>query len=96
MFFFQAEFSTPELLAAGVPLIDAYFARFEKRIEELDAVTPWRYMNYSDVNQDPLSSYGNEAVLILRDVARKYDPEGVFQDRVKGGFKLSRALDILS
>ncbi|KAH8168505.1 FAD binding domain-containing protein [Sarocladium implicatum] len=96
MFFFQAEFSTPELLAAGAPLIDASFARFEKRIAELDAVTPWRYMNYSDVNQEPLSSYGDGAILFLRDVANRYDSDGIFQKRVKGGFKLSRTLDKLS
>ena len=91
MFFFQAEFTTAELLDAAIPLINDCFAKFEKKIEELNAVTPWRYLNYSDLSQDPLSSYGSAAVELLRGVSRRYDPEGVFQERVKGGFKIPDA-----
>lgn len=91
MFFFQADFSTPELLSAAAPLINAAVSRFEKRVEQLNAETPWRYMNYSDVSQDPLSSYGSEALTLLRHVSHRYDPEGVFQSRVPGGFKIPKA-----
>lgn len=91
MFFFQAEFTTAELLNAAIPLINDCFAKFEKRIEESDALTPWRCLNYSDLSQDPLSSYGGEALELLRDVSRRYDPESIFQERVKGGFKIPKA-----
>ncbi|PGG97257.1 hypothetical protein GX51_07407 [Blastomyces parvus] len=48
------------------------------------------YMNYADSSQDPLGSYGKENVDHIRRVAAKYDPSGVFQTRVPGGFKISR------
>ena len=48
------------------------------------------YFNYADVSQDPLGSYGEENVRFMKEVARKYDPEGFFQKRVSGGFKLDR------
>lgn len=51
----------------------------------------FRYLNYSDISQDPLSTYGEDNFKRMREVAMKYDPTGVFQTRVPGGFKLSKA-----
>ncbi|EAS29085.2 uncharacterized protein CIMG_13298 [Coccidioides immitis RS] len=48
------------------------------------------YLNYADAGQDPLGSYGPENVAFMKDVARQYDPDGFWQQRVPGGFKLSR------
>lgn len=48
----------------------------------------FRYLNYSDISQDPLSTYGEENVTQMREVAVKHDPTGVFQNRVPGGFKI--------
>ena len=48
------------------------------------------YMNYADSSQDPLGSYGQENVDHIRRVAAKFDPTGAFQERVPGGFKISR------
>ncbi|WQF82933.1 Putative FAD-binding domain, PCMH-type, FAD-binding, type PCMH, subdomain 2 [Colletotrichum destructivum] len=50
----------------------------------------WRYLNYADPSQNPLKTYGEANVGFIRKVASKYDPEGVFQKRVPGGFKISR------
>ena len=47
------------------------------------------YLNYANINQNPLSSYGPENVEYIRTVARKYDQTGVFQNQVPGGFKIS-------
>lgn len=47
------------------------------------------YLNYADKTQDPLSSYGPKNVKKMKDAARKYDPKGVFQKLVPGGFKIS-------
>ncbi|KAJ5269332.1 hypothetical protein N7497_009935 [Penicillium chrysogenum] len=47
------------------------------------------YLNYANINQSPLSSYGTENVEYIRTVARKYDQTGVFQNQVPGGFKIS-------
>jgi hypothetical protein len=48
------------------------------------------YLNYADADQNPLGSYGVDNVKFLKDVAAKYDPTGVFQTRVPGGYKISK------
>lgn len=48
------------------------------------------YANYADSSQRPLESYGLQNRAVLDGVARKYDPLGVFQKLVPGGFKLGR------
>ena len=48
----------------------------------------FQYLNYADPSQDPIGSYGPENVQRLRKASRKYDPKGVFQRQVPGGFKL--------
>jgi hypothetical protein len=48
----------------------------------------WRYMNYAHPGQDVIGSYGEENVRFLREMSQRYDPDGVFQKTVTGGFKL--------
>ena len=48
------------------------------------------YLDYAFENQNPLKSYGLENVEKLKAVSEKYDPRGVFQTLVPGGFKISR------
>lgn len=48
----------------------------------------WLYYNYADGFQDPIAGYGEENVAFMRKVAREYDPRGVFQKALKGGFKI--------
>ncbi|PYH90414.1 FAD-binding domain-containing protein [Aspergillus ellipticus CBS 707.79] len=48
------------------------------------------YLNYADSTQNPLRGYGPDNVEFMRQVAKKYDPEGVFQRLVPGGFKISK------
>jgi hypothetical protein len=48
-------------------------------------------MNYADAYQDPLASYGAEKVEKIRAAAGKFDPNGTFQRKAPGGFKISRA-----
>ncbi|RAH68513.1 FAD-binding oxidoreductase [Aspergillus aculeatinus CBS 121060] len=64
-------------------------------IEAIEGVTkdagvyrPFKYMNYADAAQDVIGGYGEESVAALRRTSRKYDPEGLFQTGVPGGFKL--------
>lgn len=47
------------------------------------------YANYADYSQQPIQSYGTKDVRFLERTAKKYDPKGVFQKKVPGGFKLS-------
>lgn len=51
----------------------------------------WRYLNYAAQDQDPLGSYGEENLARLRAVSGKFDPRGMFQRNVPGGFKLVKA-----
>ncbi|KAH9883543.1 6-hydroxy-D-nicotine oxidase [Xylariomycetidae sp. FL2044] len=60
--------------------------------EEVGIDVEWVYMGYADGTQDPLGSYGQENIQLIRDAAARYDPEGVFQHRVPGGFKISHVV----
>ena len=46
------------------------------------------YLNYAAEWQNPIVGYGEENVKFLRGVSKQYDPQGVFQTAVPGGFKL--------
>jgi len=48
----------------------------------------YKYLNYSAGWQDPISGYGAATKNTLRAVSKKYDPRGLFQRQVPGGFKL--------
>ncbi|EMD95592.1 hypothetical protein COCC4DRAFT_183156 [Bipolaris maydis ATCC 48331] len=49
---------------------------------------PYKYLNFAASFQDPLGSYGKKELRKMYRVADKYDPQGVFQTQVPGGFKL--------
>lgn len=55
----------------------------------INADNEYVYLNYADKSQDPLRGYGEQSVKYIRRVAEKYDPHGVFQYQVPGGFKVS-------
>ncbi len=69
----------------------AVAGQLKRYAESISALAPWVYINYADPSQDPLASYGKENLEFMRMVSAKYDPHGLFQDRVPGSFKLSRA-----
>lgn len=46
------------------------------------------YLNYADVSQGVYSSWGADSVAQLQAVSNKYDPDGVFQTMVPGGYKV--------
>ena len=48
----------------------------------------FKYLDYAADWQDPIEGYGAENKAQLQAVSRKYDPEGVFQTKVSGGFKV--------
>ena len=55
------------------------------------AFNPFLYLNYAGDFQDPLGGYGAANVKFMKQVAKKYNPEGVFQQLMPGGFKISQA-----
>lgn len=75
-----------EFLAAMAQLRDA--AKRDR------ALVDWVYVNYAHPGQDGLGSYGTENVRWMKEVAAKYDPEGFFQQRVPGGFKIGRVAGV--
>ncbi|KAK2616399.1 hypothetical protein QQS21_000640 [Conoideocrella luteorostrata] len=46
------------------------------------------YLNYADISQDVLGSWGSANLNKLKGVSKKYDPKGVFQYTSPGGYKL--------
>lgn len=84
---------TPEQEAVGRETMVAWVKSVEDFAKSVGSNVEWRYLNYADYTQDPLSSYGKENLELIRAAANKYDPAGVFQTRVPGGFKISKAAD---
>ena len=52
---------------------------------------PFLYLNFAAGFQKPICAYGAKKVRFLQQTATKYDPTGVFQTLVPGGFKVSQA-----
>lgn len=79
------------IFKAGIDEIEAFAKACPGEDGELrDLSVEFRYLNYCDGSQDPLATYGAENIKKMRDAAAKYDPTGVFQNRVPGGFKISK------
>jgi len=49
------------------------------------------YLNFASGFQNPFCGYGQDNVDFLRQTAKKYDPTGVFQTLLPGGFKVFEA-----
>ncbi|KAI4214140.1 MAG: hypothetical protein LQ351_003225 [Letrouitia transgressa] len=66
----------------------AVFDKVDQIAEQRGLLHDWIYLNYASEWQDPIASYGRINVLKLQAASSKYDPEGVFQSVMPGGFKL--------
>ncbi|KAJ4415351.1 hypothetical protein N0V82_007401 [Gnomoniopsis sp. IMI 355080] len=55
---------------------------------EKGTAVPFKYLNYAWSSQEPIKSYGEGNVNFLKRVSKEYDPSGLFQKGVPGGFKL--------
>ena len=63
-------------------------AKINNRADAQHLLHAFQYLNYADPSQNPLRSYGEESFVDLLATSGKYDPKGVFQRQVPGGFKL--------
>jgi hypothetical protein len=72
-------------------LCEEALAELDEYAKSIDMYNEYIYLNYADKTQNPLRGYGEENVQFIREVAERYDPEGVFQRQVPGGFKVSKA-----
>ena len=64
------------------------FSQVESRAQALNFSNRWLYLNYAAKWQDVIGGYGPENVAKLRSASQKYDPDGLFQYSVPGGYKL--------
>jgi hypothetical protein len=71
---------------AGTDLVN----RIRAYAVSIGADNPYVYLDYADKTQDPLSGYGTENIKKMKVASKKYDPLGVFQRLVPGGFKISK------
>ncbi|KAI1103312.1 FAD-binding domain-containing protein [Jackrogersella minutella] len=84
------ELGTLELMKeVGEPALETMLGEVEAYATSLDKNAGFLYVNYCGGSQDPLKGYGEENIKKMKEVAAKYDPTGVFQERVPGGFKIS-------
>lgn len=79
-------------LAVAQAELNRMTARVKQAAKSLNGDIDLVYLNYADATQDPIGSYGSANVQFIRDVAARYDPLGVFQRRIPGGFKISRVV----
>ncbi|KAK5128980.1 hypothetical protein LTR85_000313 [Meristemomyces frigidus] len=68
----------------------SWAGQMEEAMSSIGAYERFTYLNYAASSQNPLASYGDANVRFLEHVATRYDPEGVFQTLVPGGFKISK------
>lgn len=64
------------------------FAATNAKAKAMGKFHEYIYLNYAAKWQDPIAGYGAESKARLQAASRKYDPAGVFQKNVPGGFKL--------
>ncbi|EAT83995.2 hypothetical protein SNOG_08827 [Parastagonospora nodorum SN15] len=79
----------------GVQATESFNKGLKELIAAIEQLTyaegvyhPYKYLNFAAGFQDPIGGYGAEQKMKLKQVARKYDPTGMFQRQVPGGFKL--------
>ncbi|KAL8342066.1 hypothetical protein RB601_005188 [Gaeumannomyces tritici] len=69
----------------------AWVASIKEFAKSKGADDEYLFLNYAGLNQSPFKGYGEANLKFMRDVAVRYDPKQVFQNRVPGGFKLKNA-----
>ena len=89
-------FLTPRWLDAAyddimIPATQKWAEDVQKATEALGTADPFLYLNFAAKTQKPICGYGPDNVKFLQKVAKKYDPAGIFQTLVPGGFKVSKA-----
>ncbi|KAI0147231.1 hypothetical protein GGR57DRAFT_477573 [Xylariaceae sp. FL1272] len=69
-------------------LVDC-LAAVEEYTKARGVYKPFVFLNDAHSSQDPLRRYGQGSFTRFKATSKAYDPEGVFQTLVSGGFKLS-------
>ena len=75
-----------------ITTVTRLLADFEELASEKGLLHRYKFTNYAYKTQDVFNGYGQESLARLKEVGRKYDPEGIFQKAVPGGFKLESSM----
>lgn len=70
--------------SAATGAAKAMMARQQAVVRSAGLSAPYVYLNYADVSQDPIRTYGEDNVRRLWAASRNYDPQGLLQTRVQG------------
>ncbi|KAI1158451.1 hypothetical protein F5B18DRAFT_665207 [Nemania serpens] len=68
----------------AIGAIQSIVRQHETILQKQDLLNDYKYLNYADVSQDPISSYGKRNIARLWAASKKYDPKGFWQTRVPG------------
>ncbi|KAH9228695.1 hypothetical protein K456DRAFT_57021 [Colletotrichum gloeosporioides 23] len=79
---------TLELQDKMLPFILEFRKSIDAYAEFIGVFKDWRYLNYAWGDQNPIATYGEKNVAFLKDVAKRVDPDGVFQKLRTTGFKI--------
>lgn len=71
--------------------VKTVFAQTDDYASRNNLTNRWIYLNYAAGFQDPIAGYGPRNKARLQAISRVYDPEGLFQKGVPGGYKLFSA-----
>jgi hypothetical protein len=82
--------SSEDLYPQVYQKVAAMTRRVEAFAESVGSNEEFVYLPYADSTQDPIGSYGADNVKYLKEMSKKYDPDGFFQRMVPGGFKVNR------
>ncbi|KAK2627165.1 hypothetical protein QTJ16_003131 [Diplocarpon rosae] len=74
--------------AAVLAAVSGFFAAADEFAGSRHHLSSFKYLNYAYKTQEPIKGYGSKNVAKLRRVSKKYDPTGMFQKLVPGGWKL--------
>lgn len=68
--------------------VEALVADFRRLAGEKGLLHRYVFTNYAYQKDNVMVGYGQQSLAKLRKASQKYDPEGMFQRGVPGGFKL--------
>lgn len=69
--------------------VEALVADFRRLASDRGLLHRYIFTNYAYQKDNVMAGYGEQSLARLRAASEKYDPEGMFQKGVPGGFKLS-------
>ena len=89
LFLFFVQWADPADDAVLNKAADDLLAEVTALAKERGLHNEFIYLNYATDRQDVLSGYGGDNLAKMKAAAAKYDPQGVFQKLVPGGYKIS-------